>query len=264
MADPSVTTDAPDRLVSTVQRAVTVLDVLADSTRDLGTNEIARRSGINASSASRLLATLAVDELVRRVPDTGRWRLGPRLIRLGNAALDRVDLRELARPHLAALAAATGETATLSIPGGRSAITVDFAQSASSVRSVAEIGRPSASHATAVGKVFLAHGGERPRGPLRAYTPRTITDPAELAREVSWTAARGWAEAVGEREGELNALAAPVLDSRDELVAVLGLQGPAGRFDRAAMIRALDTLLDHAAQLGPRRMPGIGGGGARE
>lgn len=248
MANP----DTPaDTLFATVRRAVTVLDVLADSPRDLGTNEIARRTGINPSSVSRLLATLAGDELVRRVPDSGRWRLGPHLIKLGHAALNRVDLREVARPHLIALTEATGETATLSVPGAHSAVTVDFAQSASSVRSVAEIGRPSVSHATAVGKVFLACGGPVPKGPLQSFTARTITDRAELARELAQVRERGWAEAMGERENDLNGIAAPVVDARSGLVVVLGLQGPAGRFDLPVMRRAVRHLLEHAAQLSP-------------
>ena len=129
-----------------------MVDALADG-QELGTNEIARRTGINASTVSRLLATLAKEELVGRVAATGRYRLGVGLVRLGNAALARVDLREVVRPHLLALMEATGETTTLSIPGRETAVTVDFVQSPSTVRSVAEIGRPSVPHATASGKV---------------------------------------------------------------------------------------------------------------
>lgn len=238
-----------ERLMSTVERAVAILVVLAESPGDLGTNEVARRTGINASSASRLLATMAKDELVRRVSDTGRYRLGPRLIQLGNAALGRVDLREVARPHLVALTEATGETATLSVPGEQTPMTVDFVQSPSSVRSVAEVGRPSVPHATAIGKVFLAYGGTFPSDPLHPYTPATVTDRAELAREVARVRESGWAEAVQEREGDLSAVAAPVLDGRGELLVILGVQGPVGRFDRRAMRAAVNLLLEHAEQL---------------
>lgn len=238
-----------NRPVATVERAVAVLRALAEAPGDLGNNEIARRTGVNPSTVSRLLATLADAELVRRTPDSGRFRLGPRLVELGNAALARVDLRQLGRPHLIALTAATGETATLSVPNGEATITVDFVQSPASVRSVAEVGRPSIPHATAIGKVFLAHGGATPSGRLASYTPRTITEPKVLAAEIARTRERGWAQAVGEREADLNALAAPVLDARGELVAVLGLQGPAGRFDAEAMRAAVDQLVRHAAQL---------------
>lgn len=132
MPGSAVTTDrVPDRPIATVGRAIAVLNVLAESPVDLGTNEIARRAGINVSSASRLLATLAASELVRRSAETGRYHLGLRLIQLGNAALARVDLRDVARAHLVALTEATGETATLSIPSEWAAVTVDFVQSPS-------------------------------------------------------------------------------------------------------------------------------------
>jgi len=239
-----------NRPVATVQRAVDVLTALSASADDLGTNEIARRTGINPSTASRLLATLADAGLVRRIPDSGRFRLGPRLVELGNAALAGVDLRQLGRPHLTALTEATGETATLSVPNDEATITVDFVQSPSSVRSVAEVGRPSIPHATATGKVFLAYGGRLPKGPLTSYTPHTITDPKALAGEIARTRERGWAQALGEREADLNALAAPVLRAGGgDLVAVLGLQGPAARFDTAAMRAAIRELVAHAVQL---------------
>jgi DNA-binding IclR family transcriptional regulator len=238
-----------ERLIAGVERAVSVLMALAGAPGPLGTNELARRTGINASTVSRLLATLARDELVQRVPATGRYRLGLRLIQLGNAALAGVELREIARPHLFALREATGETATLSVPAADTAVTVDFVQSPSTVRSVAEIGRPSVPHATASGKVYLAWTGAPVAAPLPALTPHTITDPARLADEVARVREQGWAQARGEREAELHAVAAPVLDVRGELAAILAVQGPAGRFDERAMAAAVAPLRERAAAL---------------
>jgi DNA-binding IclR family transcriptional regulator len=237
------------RHVAAVERAFAVLDALADSGFELGTNEIARRTGINASTVSRLLATLAQAGFVERVAESGRYRLGLRLLQLGNAVLARLDLREVARPHLVALADETGETATLSAPDEHDAVTVDFAQSASTVQYVARVGRPSVGHATAVGKVLLAFGGSLPEGTLPSYTRRTITDPEALAAEVAAVRERGWAQAEGEREPDLNAVAAPVLSGRGELAAILGVQGPSGRFDSGAMEAALPCLLEHAGQV---------------
>jgi DNA-binding IclR family transcriptional regulator len=235
------------RRVAAVERASAVIDALAEG-GELGTNELARRTGLHPSSVSRLLSTLADSGLVEHVPASGRYRLGLRLIGLGNAVLARLDLREVARPHLQALVDETGETATLSAPGERDAITVDFVQSTSSVQSVARVGRPSVAHATAAGKVALAFGDvELPPGRLQAFTERTIVDRPALAAEVDRARARGWAQAVGEREKDLNALAAPVRGSRGELAAVLGIQGPASRFGEDAMARALDPLLARAA-----------------
>jgi DNA-binding IclR family transcriptional regulator len=236
------------RPLATVERAVRVLDVLAESSTDLGNNEIARRAGINVSTASRMLTTLVEAELVRRVPETGRYRLGPRLVELGNAALAGIDLRDVARPHLVALTEATGETATLSVPGEHAVITVDFVQSSSSVRSVAEVGRQAVPHATAIGKVYLAYGGELSPGRLTTYTDRTIVSRADLATELERVRHRGWAEASGEREEDLNAIAAPIT-SGGRLIGVLGLQGPAMRFGVRARRAAADPLLGHAARI---------------
>jgi IclR family acetate operon transcriptional repressor len=229
-----------------VERAFAVLDALADGQAELGTNEIARRTGINASTVSRLLATLAGAGFVEHVASSGRYRLGLRLLHLGNAVLARLDLREIARPHLQALADTTGETATLSAPGEGHAVTVDFVQSPATVQSVARLGRPSVAHATATGKLLLAFGGQEPPGPLDRYTVRTLVEPHDLAQEVGRVRERGYAEAVGEREEGLNALAAPIWGPQRELAGMLGVQGPALRFGRAAMRAALPGLLERA------------------
>jgi DNA-binding IclR family transcriptional regulator len=235
------------RQVASVHRAVAILNELADAGSELGTNEIARRTGINVSTISRILATLTSGGLVEHVPATGRYRLGLGILRLANAVHERLDIRSLVRPHLAELASRTRETATLSVPGEHEAVTLDFVQSPLSVRSVAEVGRISAAHATAVGKVFLAHGGTLPGGTLPSFTERTIADPDVLEIEVARAKERGWAEALGEREEDLNAVAAPVLTTAGHLAAILGVQGPAVRFNPRAMQTAAELLLERAS-----------------
>ena len=235
------------RHVAAVDRALAVLEALAEG--ELGTNEIARRTGLNASTASRQLATLAARGFVEHVEETGRYRLGTRLIELGNAALGQADLRALARPHLRALVEATGETATLSVPASRYAVTVDFVQSRRSVQSVAELGRPSIGHATATGKIALAFGGSPAAGRLERFTPATIVDRRRLARELERVRDRGLATAVEEREPGLAAIAAPVFGSGGELVAILGVQGPADRFRGTTLEQAEQPLREAARAL---------------
>jgi IclR family acetate operon transcriptional repressor len=237
------------RQIAAVQRAIEVLSALADARTELGTNELARRTGISTPTISRLLATLAAGGLVEHHPDTGRYQLGFGLVRLADAARDGRDIRSLARPHLTSLAARSGETATLSVPGEHEAITLDFVQSPQSVQSVAHIGRSSAAHATAVGKVLLANGGTLQDDGLVGFTERTIIDRAALDREVALVREQGWARAAGEREHDLNAVAVPVRGKSGELAAILGLQGPATRFGPDAMDAAVMLLLDHARQL---------------
>lgn len=234
------------RQVEAVQRAIAVLDVLGEAGGELGTNEIARRTGINVSSVSRLLATLAEGGLAQHIPATGRYRLGIRILQLARTVRESLDIRDIARPYLVELSELTGETATLSLPGQHEVLTIDFVQSEASVRSVAAIGRNSVAHATAAGKVFLAWGGKLPGAGLVAFTDKTVTDPAELDREVGQVRERGWASAAGEREPQLNGVAVPILDS-GRLIAILGIQGPAARFSSKPMRRAVDLLAERAA-----------------
>jgi IclR family acetate operon transcriptional repressor len=241
-----------ERRLAAVERALRILDAFLDGPGEAGTNELARRTGINASTVSRILATLTAAGFVEHLPESGRYRLGAHLLALSEHVLARLDLRALARPHLVALEAATGETATLSVPGDPDAITVDFVASRSSVASVARVGRPSIAHATATGKVMLAFGsvpGRAAGGPLERFTERTIVDPAALAGEIERVRTGGAARAEGEREPDLNAVAAPVFGARGELAAILGVQGPAGRFERAAQDAAVTSLVEHAAAL---------------
>jgi DNA-binding IclR family transcriptional regulator len=243
--------------VASVARALALLDEVARSDSGLGVNELARRIGVNASTASRLLATLEDAGLVERSPG-GPYRLGLRLVALSDRVLGQLDVRERARPWLTWLVDETGETATLSVPGGGEAITVDFVPSSSSVVSMARVGRPSVAHATAAGKVMLAFGSpDGPAAELVAFTERTITDPTALAAELEAVRASGIAEAVGEREPDLNALAAPVIGRGGELVAILGLQGPATRLP-ANTRRALRAPLRKAADALGRSLGGPG------
>jgi IclR family acetate operon transcriptional repressor len=231
--------------VASAERSFAILDALAEL-GPLGTNEIARRLGTGASTVSRQLGTLVAARLVERAPETGRYRLGIRLVELANAVLVRLDVRALARPHLDALVAAVGETATLSVPGRPAAITIDFVATQHHVQGVMQLGRPSIAHATAAGKAMLAFTGESPAPPLVAYTGRTITDAGALEEELDLIRRRGWADAYEERERDLNAIAAPVFASDGSLAAILALQGPLPRFGRAPARRALPLLLEHA------------------
>ena len=231
--------DDSGRMVGSVARALALLDALAEG--PAGVNALARRLGVNPSSASRLLATLEQGGLVEREPG-GPYRLGLHILALADRVLSRLDVREPARAQLRVLVEQTGETATLSVPDGDQAVTVDFVPGGGTVVSMARLGRPSIGHATAAGKIVLAFAPVEP-GSLDVYTERTITDPAQLAAELAAVRAQGWAEAEEEREPDLNALAAPVVGRGGLLVAVLGLQGPAARFTAERRRAVLPALL---------------------
>jgi DNA-binding IclR family transcriptional regulator len=247
--------------VGSVARALALLEALARTPDGLGVSALAREIGVEASTASRLLATLEDGGLVRR-SGRGPFQLGLRLLALADAVSDGLEVRDLAAPVLRELVAATGETATLSVPGAGAAVTIDFVSGPGDVVTRARLGRPSVPHATAVGKVLLAfdRGRALPAEPLRRYTERTIVDPQALAVQLGAVRRRGWAEAAGERDRDLNATAAPVFARDGSLAAIVGVQGPAGRLTRTRMRAVRGVLLDAARGL----TAALGGTGAAE
>ena len=240
------------RTLHSVDKALALLWAFEGAQAELGVVELARRTGINASTVSRLLGSLVAGGLVEYNRNTGHYHLG--LVRLASLVTGRLDLRATARPHLDALVASTHETANLSIFGGEQAMTVDFVPSPRTVVSVVQLGRPSLVHCTSVGKLLLAFQPAAVReralaGPLPRFTPRTIVQPEVLRAELVRIREQGYAMAEEEREPELNAIAAPVYGAQGQVVAALGLQGPAHRFDHATMLRALPVLRKEAAAL---------------
>jgi IclR family acetate operon transcriptional repressor len=164
------------RTVSSVARALKLLEELRDSEAGLGVNELARRIGVNASTASRLLATLEASGMVERDPSGGPFRLGLALVTFADRVLSRLDVQALARPLLVELMEQTGETATLSLPGERETITVDSVPSRE--RAARDVGRQGdarlrrrAPPTRARPPAADAEDDHRPRGP-RLRDPR--------------------------------------------------------------------------------------------
>ena len=182
-------------------------------------------------------------------PESGRYRLGIRLVELGNAVLARLDVRAIARPHLESLVAAVGETATLSVAGDPDAVTVDFVAAEHYVRGVAQLGRPSIAHATAAGKVMLAFGEREPRRRCAPIPSARSSIPTSSPPALEKIRALGWAGAYEEREVGLNAIAAPVFSDDGSLAAILALQGPVARFGRNTARAALPPLLAAAGEI---------------
>jgi IclR family acetate operon transcriptional repressor len=242
------------RTLLSVDKALAVLRAFDGADAELGVGDLARRTAINPSTVSRLLSSLVAGELVEYRQETGRYRLGLGLLPLASLVTARLDLRTIARPHLQALVDHTQETASLSIFGDDQAVTIDFVPSPRSVASVVQLGRPSLVHCTAVGKVLLAYqspevGDRALARPLPRFTPRTLVDPASVLAELAQVRAQGYATAEEEREPELNAIAVPLHGPQGAVLAALGVQGPAHRFDRAALMRTLPLLCAEAAAL---------------
>jgi DNA-binding IclR family transcriptional regulator len=211
-----------------------VLAVLAAFTAErpaLALTDIARRAGLPLSTAHRLVGELAGWGALER-DERGRYRVGLRLWEVGSLAPRSLGLRESAMPFLTDLHEVTGENVQLAVLDGRDAVYVERLSGRGAVHVVTRVGSRLPLHATGVGLVLLAHTPapfqeQVLAGPLRRYTPRTVTDPERLRRVVAEVRRTG--VAVSDRQIELvsQSVAAPVRGRDGAVAAALSVVVPA-------------------------------------
>ena len=230
-------------------RAVRLLKTFSDDRREWRLADLARAAQLHKATAHRLLAALEREGMVARDASGERYRLGPEAIALGARAVRATDLRDVARPELEALAAATSETVTLEVPVGADMLILDEVLSHALIGATASSGTRWPAHATSTGKAVLAarDGAERlATGRLRRCTPRTITQPAALERDLAAVRRRGYAVAAEELERGFVAVGAAVRDESGHAVAALSIGGPSLRFP-AARVTSLGAQVRAAA-----------------
>lgn len=220
--------------VRSVDRAAALLLALGESQGEAGVTELARRLGLHKSTASRLLATLQKRGLVEQDDDSGKYRLGLAVVRLGERAEKTLDIRALALPELEQLARSTRETTTITMLDGDAVVTLAQADPPSIVPIPDRTGRTSPLHATASGKVLVASMPEREvarlaRQGLTAYTPQTITRLDALLEELARIRRRGFSTSFGEFRPGVNGAAVAVKDARGAVIAAVDVCGPAAR-----------------------------------
>jgi DNA-binding IclR family transcriptional regulator len=248
------------RTVQSVDRGLALLWMLAEGSAGIGVVEASQRLGVDPSTVSRLLASLVAADLATRDPVSGRYAVGPGAARLARAVsapagADEHELRQAARRTLYLLEEGTGETVIVDVRGSREAVLVDVVPSRRSAPNLM-VAATRPLHATADGKVLLAHApdavAERELdGRLDALTPRTVTAPDALRAQLEDIRRRGYAVTQGESQPGVNVIAAPV-EVPGGVAAAIAIEGPAERFDRIGMRRAIDLLLPRAAELSRR------------
>jgi DNA-binding IclR family transcriptional regulator len=250
------------RTVQSVDRGPALLWMLAETRAGVGVVQLSQRLGVDPSTVSRLLASLVAADLVTRDPGSGRYAVGPGAARLARAVsapvtADERELRQAARRTLYLLEEGTGETVIVDVRGEGLAVLVDVVPSRRTAPHLVVVAPTRPLHATADGKVLLAHAPEAVverelDHQLAAVTPRTMTDPEALRAQLSEIRRRGYAVTEGESQPGVNVIAAPVEAALGGVAAALAIEGPAERFDRIGMRRAIDLLLPRASELSRR------------
>jgi IclR family acetate operon transcriptional repressor len=236
--------------VQSVERALTLLEALADAGGELSLTEIAAASGLPLPTIHRLVRTLVDRGYVAQMPSR-RYSLGPRLINLGDRASGLIA--DWARPRLLDLVEALGETANLCMLDGDKVTYVAVVQSPHPMRMFNEVGNRVPLHSTGVGKVLLAQLNDRDLGllvrriGLPALTPASITDADVFLTEVRAAGERGYALDDEETQVGVRCVAVPLLGAPGAFA--LSVSGPTVRMSSDLVQRAVPLLQSAASDL---------------
>ena len=221
--------------IQVIERMMTLLDALAAHPDPVSLKDLASKTGLHPSTAHRILNDMVAKRFVDRA-EPGTYRLGMRLLELGNIVKSRLNVREAALPFMQSLHRKTQQTVNLSVRQGDEIVYIDRAFSErSGMQVVRAIGGRAPLHLTSTGKLFLSVDDNKL---VRAYATRTglaghnknsITDLAKLERDLSLVRARGYARDNEELELGVRCMAAGIHDDSARLIAGLSISAPADR-----------------------------------
>jgi DNA-binding IclR family transcriptional regulator len=221
--------------IQVIERMANLLDVLSYYHDPVSLKQLALETDLHPSTAHRILAAMSASGFVERA-EPGTYRLGIRLLELGNLVKGRITIRDSAMPLMQQLHESIGESINLGVRQGDEIVYVERTSSGrSSVRVVHLVGARAPLHVTAVGKLYLAEDGLAKLGEyarrtgLPRFTAASITQLPLLEREIDRVRREGVAFDNEEIEQGLRCIAAPVRDDTGELVAGLSISAPADR-----------------------------------
>ena len=223
--------------IQVIERMFALIDVLASKEEAISLKEISEKTGLHPSTTHRILNDLAVGRFVDR-PESGSYRLGMRLLELGNLVKGRLNVRDVALQPMRELHKLSQQPVNLSMRQGDEIIYVERAFSErSGMQVVRAIGGRAPLHLTSVGKLFLALDDT---SRIRAYATRTglsgqtrnsITQLPVLERELAKARQSGVARDNEELELGVRCMASGIYDDQGHLVAGLSISAPADRLD---------------------------------
>ncbi len=240
-------------LIQSVAHALDVLEQFKGDVAEYGVTELSRNLKLHKNNVFRLLATLEARGYVEQNKLTENYRLGIKILELGQSYVRQTGLVRQARPAMTELVREVAETCCLMVLRNDHAVCVDAVEPSQTVRVVAQVGVHLPLHATASGKAQLAFEPndeiERIAGiPLKAYTSRTITEPDALRRELVKVARLGHAVEDEEFEEGVRSVSAPIRDYTGRVVGAITISAPAARLSGERLTREVPARVAQAAR----------------
>lgn len=224
--------------IQVIERMMSLLDALSERTAPVNLKQLATETALHPSTAHRILAVMVESRLVDRI-EPGTYRLGIRLLELGNLVKSRISVRQEALPYMQSLHQTLGETVNLSVRHDDEVVYIErTAPGSSMMRVVQIIGARAPLHITAVGKVFLAQEAAAnclayaQRTGLPRYTENTLTEAQRLAEELERVRAQGYAFDNEEAEKGVSCIGAGIYNDEGRIVAGLSVSAPSDRLQK--------------------------------
>lgn len=222
--------------IQSVDRALYLLETIAEAGGEATLTELATRTGLNISTCHHLLATLIKRGFATKVPGRRLYALGARIFFLSHACL-QVDLPRRAQPYLEAINRTTGETVHLAALQGDSVVTLAVREARHAVRvDTGKVGRVEAPHATSVGKAIMAWLPEAEiqrivAGGMKRYTDKTITEFPALIESLRIVRRNGYAVDREEYLPGVICVGAAIRDQAGTVIGAISASTPMMRAD---------------------------------
>jgi DNA-binding IclR family transcriptional regulator len=243
----------PRYFVSTLAKALDVLEALAEVDSDVGLTELAKRVHLSTPTLFRILSTLQARGYVQKNVQTSLYRLALKTWEVGTAAFRRLAIREVARPWIEKLVKELGETVHLAVLQGLEVIFIDKLDSPQPVKVDTDIGRRAPAHCTATGKAILPFKSRETltelfSHKLKRFTEKTICDRTQLEREFALIQQNKYAMNREEWRDGVSAIGVPIWNHAGEVVAALSITTPTERFSEERVQRQFIPALMRAGQ----------------
>nr|WP_260472046.1 IclR family transcriptional regulator [Bacillus canaveralius] len=223
--------------LSSVKNALRILRSFTMDEPEKKISDLSTALGLNKSTVSRTMATLASEGFVYKDPETKKYRLGLSILSLSGIVNSNMDVYRESQPILNKLVESIGETAHISVMDHLEVIYLQKVECNHPVRFLTHVGRRNPLYCTSSGKVLLAYSNEDTieavmnKG-LQQFTKNTITDPQKLRTHLKHIKENGFAFSLEEFLEGVNSIAAPVYDYKGRVIAAISVVGPKQRIQQ--------------------------------
>ncbi|QKE73964.1 IclR family transcriptional regulator [Arthrobacter citreus] len=234
-------------MLKTLDNSLELLKCFTKQNPSWGVRELSKEMNMNHSVVYRILSTFESHGFLSQNSETKKYELGIRFLEYGHIVQEKMNLSDYVYPIMKELSEDTEESTFLTWLDGAEGVTVEIAETEKRIKFAVSIGTRTVLYAGASSKVMMAYLPEEKRAEiinkgLQAFTSKTILEPEKLMADLEVIRAKGWCYSIGEYSESIFALAVPLFNSNNEIIASLTIGGPEYRMPESIVPEVLPKL----------------------